>query len=147
MKGLQSEFETLKELLKDLFKHGSGEAERRVRIDLDRVAAASRILQISEFRFFHIAYAEWYGSEINDHRMEIIFSEYMFDDIVPHWVRHFTRRVMSRCEEGRLDPKEFHIESPRATLELKSAGYGYSVILAVIVILFCIMLTGHIPPQ
>jgi hypothetical protein len=71
----------------------------------------------------------------------------MFENIVPHWVRHLARSVVSRHEEGSLDPAEYDIERPKTTRELKSAGFGYIAILGIIVVVFCIMLTGHIPPQ
>ena len=70
----------------------------------------------------------------------------MFEDIVPHWVRHFTRKVVSLFERGTLDPCEFDIERPRATLEKRSEGIGYSIILSIIVVVFCILITSQPSP-
>jgi hypothetical protein len=118
--------------------------DRQTRLDLDKVAFASQALQISEFRLFRVAYSQWYGRDISESELEYIFSEYMFEGIVPPWARHFTRQVITRFEQGILDPGEFNIECPKATLELRSAGFGYSVILTIILIVFCVMLTGEI---
>jgi hypothetical protein len=122
----------------------SSAGDRQTRLDLDKVVFASKVLQISEFRLFSLAYSRWYGRDIPEGELEYIFSAYMFEDIVPHWVRHFTRQVITRFEQGILDPGEFNIKCPKATLELRSAGFGYSVILTVILIVFCVMLTGQI---
>lgn len=146
MKGLHSELETLRERLRNLFRPDNYESEKLLRADLEKVASASKLLQISEFRFFQISYFQWYGREISENYLESIFSEYMFEDIVPHWVRHFARKVISCHEDGGIDPAEYNIERPQTTLELRSAGYGYTIILSIVVVVFCIMLTGHVPP-
>jgi hypothetical protein len=122
----------------------SAASDRKTRLDLDKVAFASQALQISEFRLFCLAYSQWYGCDIPESELEYIFSEYMFEGIVPHWARHFARQVITRFEQGMLDPGEFNIECPKATEALRSAGFGYSVILTVILIVFCVMLTGQI---
>ena len=147
MKGLQSELETLRERLRNLFRSDDYEREKLFRADLEKVASASKLLQIPEFRFFQIAYFQWHGREISENHLEYIFAAYMFEDIVPHWVRHLARTVISRNENGVIDPEDFHIERPKTTLELKSAGFGYIAILSIVVVIFCIMLAVHVPPQ
>jgi len=116
-----------------------------VGIDLERVMSASTVLQISEFRFFKLAYCQWYGHEITDNRLEHIFSDYMFGNIVPHWVRHFTRKVLELFEQGKLNPEDFNIKCPEGTPELKSAGIGYTIILTLVVFIFCFLITGYTP--
>ncbi len=145
MKGLHSEIETLRERLRNHFRIDDYEREKLLQEDLEKVASASKLLQIPEFRFFQISYFQWYGREISENHFEVIFSEYMFQDIVPHWVRHFARIVMSRNEDGGIDPGEYNIERPKTTHELKSAGFGYIAILSIVVVVFCIMLAGHVP--
>jgi len=147
MKGLHSEFETLRERLRGLFRQDDYESAKLLQQDLDKVANAAKLLQISEFRFFQIAYFQWYGRGIAENQLEYIFSEYMFEDIVPPWVRHFSRTVLACNEDGGIDPSNYNIERPKTTLELKSAGYGYTAILSMVIVLFCIMLSGHVPLQ
>jgi hypothetical protein len=115
--------------------------------DLDRVMIASRLLQISEFNFFGLAYSCWYGQEIQEHSLEYIFAEYMFEDKIPHWVRHLARTILSRQEQGTLDPEDFNIVRPKPSQKLKYYGIGYTIMLAIIMVVFCILITGNIPPQ
>jgi hypothetical protein len=112
--------------------------------DPERVMAASRLLHMSEFRFFSLSYLQWYGREPNEESLEHIFAEYMFQNQVPHWVRHLTRRVLKSHENGSLDPAEYNprISEP-VPLEMKKAGVGYTILLAIIIVIFCIMISGY----
>lgn len=139
--------EKLFEKLKNLFESFGFNKENQREGDIDRVLIASTLLQISEFRFFHLAYFQWYGCDIRDSSLEPIFSEYMFKNVVPHWVRHLARKVISRDVQGILDPKDFNLQRPIATPERRSSGVIYSLLLTVLLILFCILITGHVPPQ
>ncbi|KPK01457.1 MAG: hypothetical protein AMK71_05465 [Nitrospira bacterium SG8_35_4] len=115
--------------------------------DIDRVMVASRLLQISEFNFFGLAYSSWYGQEIQERLLEYIFAEYMFEDKIPHWVRHLARTIVSRDDQGTLDLKEFNIIHPSPSKKLKYYGVGYTVMLTVIMVVFCILISGNISPQ
>jgi len=115
--------------------------------DLDRVMVASRLLQISEFNFFGLAHSCWYGQEIQEHSLEYIFAEYMFEDKIPHWVRHLARTILSRHEHGKLDPGEFNVVHPRPSRKLQYYGVGYTIMLAVIMVVFCMLITGNPSPQ
>ena len=136
--------QVIEKLQQILLPSRSSSRDMQIRLDLEQVVSASKALQISEFRLFRLAYFQWYGRDIPESELEHIFSAYMFEDIVPHWVRHCGRQVTARFEQGVLDPGDFNIECPKATEVMKSAGYGYSFILTVILIVFCIMLTGEI---
>ena len=114
-------------------------------LDLERVMTASRMLQVSEFHFFQVAYAQWYGHEIPEHSLEPIFSDYMFLEVVPHWVRHFTRKILFLSEQGELLASNFNIKRTENTVELRSAGIGYSIILTLVVFVFCFLITGYTP--
>ena len=70
----------------------------------------------------------------------------MFEDIVPHWVRHFTRKVINLFDEDALDPGVFNIKQPKASLEKRSEGIGYTVILTVMVVVYCFLLTSGTTP-
>lgn len=147
MKGVHSEIEALREAFKNLFKTQRARQQEHIRKDLEEVMTASRLLQISEFRFFNLAYAQWYGHDISEKGLEHIFASYMFEDIVPHWVRHFTRKVLSLFEQGVLDPEMFHIERPVSTLEKRSEGIGYTIILVILLVVFCFLLTSGSTPH
>jgi len=147
MKGSKLSSERIKQLMKELPERIFTKREDPASLDLERVMLASTMLQISEFRFFQVAYAHWYGQEIPENRLEHIFSDYMFGDIIPHWVRHFTRKILILSDEGRLHPRDFNIEPQESTYELRSAGIGYTIILTIVVFIFCFLITGYTPMQ
>jgi len=115
--------------------------------DIDRVMVASRMLQISEFNFFGLAYSCWYGQEIQEQALEYIFAEYMFEDRIPHWVRHLARTILSKDDQGTLDPKEFNIVQPGPSQKLKYYGVGYTIMLTVLMVVFCILISGNVSSQ
>ena len=90
-----------------------------MRTEIQEVLDTSALLEITEFEVFRIAYAGWFGKPASDPVIEPFFTDYMFHDAVPIWVRHFTRRVLSLSREGRLEPGELGIPAsehhPRAT--------------------------------
>ena len=53
------------------------------RRDILAIAASASILQVSEFRCFQIAYAQWFGYELDEQSMKNIFSTYLKELSVP----------------------------------------------------------------
>jgi hypothetical protein len=62
--------------------------------DAQAVLWSAEILEKSEFEVFEMAYQSWYRETPDVNRLERIFAEYMFDEIVPFWVRQFTRATL-----------------------------------------------------
>ncbi len=87
-------------------------SEKTKRDNEDIVGLSSNILQVSEFRFFKLSYYNWYGRDLADKEMEYLYTEYMFDNYVPHWVRHTARKVEACYAQGTLDPRKFSINQP-----------------------------------
>ncbi|NIR97539.1 MAG: hypothetical protein GWN05_07750 [Gammaproteobacteria bacterium] len=80
-------------------------------------------LDITEFRVFELAFATWYGYTPSPKRIEADFVPYMFDGVVPHWVRQYTRKVLRLQREGRLDPAALGLAPrPRTRSMLVKAG-------------------------
>ncbi|MBC8337622.1 MAG: hypothetical protein H8E39_02930 [Alphaproteobacteria bacterium] len=75
----------------------------QARSDLGRVIRAAEALGITEFDFFRLAYRRWSGQEPGPRMLESTFAVYMFQQTVPHWVRHLAREVNARAARGRLD--------------------------------------------
>lgn len=113
--------------------------------DIDHVIISAGLLQVSEFQFFKVAYADWYGNDISDSSLEPIFTKYVYQDVVPPWVRRLARIVMSRSEEGSLDPKDFNVEHAKASPELQTQGWGYLITLAFVLILFLVLIADFTP--
>jgi hypothetical protein len=112
--------------------------------DVEGVGTASRILQVSEFRFFHLAYFQWYGRENSDKGIESVFSNYMLKNEIPHWVRHFAREVLSRYSLGILDPDEYNIECATVPYESQNTLSFLPVFMSFTYLIFYLILTGSI---
>ena len=78
------------------------------RSDLAKVIRAADKLGITEYDFFHLAFRRWTGHEPDVRMLEKNFVDYMFRQIVPHWVRHYARRIIALDEQGQLDGNDPH---------------------------------------
>ena len=70
------------------------------------VAQAANLLQIGEFQFLQLSYYEWFGAEMPGAIIDRLFQRYMFYDEVPHWARHYARRIMQLDASGKLNDRE-----------------------------------------
>lgn len=113
--------------------------------DIDHVIISAGLLQVSEFKFFKVAYADWYGDDISDSSLEPIFTRYVYQDVVPPWVRHLARIVMARSEAGSLNPQDFNIQHPRANEERQTRGWGYLITLGFVLVLFLVLISDFTP--
>ena len=95
--------------------------------DVTAVLRTSGVLAVSEFRVFELAYVSWYGVETDEKSIERHFFPYMFREEVPHYVRAFTRRILSLERAGSLDPKDFGIEADPRTVRGVVSGLFYSL--------------------
>ncbi len=89
--------------------------EHKIPNDVWSVLRASSLLSVGEFRVFEIAYEAWHGEVGEEKMIEEHFTGYMFNDIVPPWVRHFCKKVLKRDIEGTLAPEEYGIIQNAAT--------------------------------
>ncbi len=110
--------------------------------DYEGIANSAALLQISEFRFFEIAYASWYGGMIPEREMECIFCSYLFEGLVPHWARQIARKVLTLHRQGKLDPRLFNIERRELSPEQRARGEWYVIVLLFTVTVFCVLLSG-----
>lgn len=89
--------------------------EHKIPKDVRGVLRASALLSVGEFRVFEIAYKEWHGEDGEESLIEKYFTRYMFNDIVPPWVRHFCNKILKLDSEGILDPSDFGIVRHQAS--------------------------------
>lgn len=71
--------------------------------DAQAVLWTADILEKSEFDVFEDAYQAWYREAPDTNRLERIFADYMFDEVVPFWVRQFTRETLDRHDGWQRD--------------------------------------------
>ena len=111
-------------------------------LDLLEAAAA---LEVREFKLFELAYREWYGRRPIANVIEAHFSNYMFNKVIPAWVRSFSRRVVELHGAGELDPKAFGVYQPLPSKRLIFVGRVFASLLIVVFVVFLMLLTKEPP--
>ncbi|MCG8360746.1 MAG: hypothetical protein MI920_34730 [Kiloniellales bacterium] len=74
------------------------------------IARAANVLQVGEFQFLQLAYADWHGRDMPADLCSAMFKAYMLHNEVPVWARHFARWVIRQDEIGMIDGQnpKFH---------------------------------------
>ena len=111
-------------------------------LDLLEAAAA---LEVKEFKLFELAYRQWYGKKPLPHVIEAHFSNYMFNKIIPAWVRSYSRQVVQLHRSDCLDPKEFGIYQPLPSKRLIFIGRAFTTLLILVFIVFVLLLNVNSP--
>jgi hypothetical protein len=110
------------------------------------VTRAANLLQVGEFQFLQLAYKEWFSEEMPEPRCNSLFMGYMLYDKVPHWARHYARRILALYREGTLngrDPfyhrydSDYHSNVPQGTIKFCAA------VAIVVVFIAGILWIGH----
>ena len=70
------------------------------------VAKAANLLQVGEFQLLQLAYRDWHNKDLPEALVSQLFSSYMFKDEVPHWARHYARKIVDADENGALNDNE-----------------------------------------
>jgi len=115
--------------------------------DVSDVLESASLLEVSEFRVFELAYAAWFGRPAAGRALKALdrlFFDYLYRDVVPPWVRAFTRELVERDRAGRFDPADYGITYPPPTPTMIYLGIRYAVWAALT--LAAIMLTAHYLP-
>lgn len=97
--------------------------------DVWQVLRTASLLSVGEFRVFEIAYQDWYGESGDEKLIESHFIPYMFNDLVPIWVRHFCKKVLKLDSDDALDPSDFGIVHRESTLQQRNRGLEYIMLL------------------
>ena len=77
--------------------------EREEDPEMSVVAQAANILQVGEFQLIQLAYHDWFGFDMPAAQIDRIFAAYMLHGAVPHWARHYARKVIDHTSRGALD--------------------------------------------
>ncbi len=70
--------------------------------DIRLVREAAATLRLREFDLFRAAWQSWFGRAPDDKAVERVFVAYLFHQRVPHWLRHFARRVVRDRSSGEI---------------------------------------------
>lgn len=101
--------------------------DEQLRPDIHSVLDAAAILDITEFELFRLAYARWHGGEAEEQSLEPFFVAYMFNDVVPLWVRDFARLVQRNCQQGTLNSQEMGVDLRPCTPQMVRKGTRFAV--------------------
>jgi hypothetical protein len=74
------------------------------------VAETAEVLGIGEFELFRFAHRWWYDAPCDEALLNRAFGEYLVNEAVPPWVRHYCRRVLILAAVDQLDPRDFGVE-------------------------------------
>ena len=55
---------------------------------------AANLLQIGEFQLIQLAYKVWYNENLQENKINKIFSEYMVTGIIPIWVTYYAKDII-----------------------------------------------------
>ena len=108
--------------------------EHEIPADTREVLAASAALQITEFRLFELAHERWFSEPAVTEKVEPAFISYMFNELVPHWVRHYARAVLAAQRAGRLVPAEFGVRHADDQSTTQVAGIRLGMMLTIVVL-------------
>ncbi|QPC41831.1 hypothetical protein HW532_03335 [Kaustia mangrovi] len=111
--------------------------EDTIPVDVMLVLKAASLLETGEFRVFEIAYRRWFGHAGEEKTIERYFVPYMFNDVVPQWVRHFARHVLELDRRHALDPRAFglHPRPPNRDARRRGALYAAWIVLFLAVLI------------
>jgi len=100
--------------------------------DVEDILELSALLEIREYDYFGLAYLWWFGQLPNSRVLESHFVRYMFNKIVPHWVRGYSRMILDLQSQGVLNKEELGISRlPDATPQSVRAGLRYFVMILI----------------
>ncbi len=112
--------------------------EKEIRPDIRTVMEAAALLDITEWDLFHLAYRRWHGERAEDDLMEPHFVAYMFDKVVPIWVRHFSRLVERLDLRGELDANKLGVKYLPRSRHMVSRGMRYAVIIGLLMLVLVV---------
>jgi len=72
---------------------------------------AANLLQVGEFQLIQLAYKIWYNEDLPEDKINKIFSEYMYREIIPIWVTYYARDILKLDKVNKLDSydKKYHV--------------------------------------
>lgn len=73
-------------------------------VEHNMVAEAANQLEVGEFQVFQLGYESWFGNTPDPKLLEQVFFAYLLEQKIPHWTRHYARKIINLSEKGELEP-------------------------------------------
>ena len=113
---------------------------------------AANLIQIGEFQLIQLAYKSWYREELDETKVDKIFSEYMYRNIIPIWVKYYAKDIIKLDNANVLNghDKKYHIydhefgEIFNQHTDRKKRGIQYAIIIAISFILTHLMVANYV---
>jgi len=70
------------------------------------VSKAANILQVGEFQLLQLAYHDWFTRDLPPAMVDQLFAAYMLRNEVPHWARHYARKILVKADHGQVNDNE-----------------------------------------
>ena len=106
------------------------------------VLDVAALLDTTEFNIFCLAYVRWFGRDAPTSIIEPYFNDYMFQDIVPYWVHHFTRQIIYLYYKNQLNVADYGLTKPPLSRRMAFIGRVYAVVLVLILVALFILAMG-----
>ncbi len=71
-----------------------------------KISHAANLLQVGEFQLLQRAHRKWFNKDLPEALVARLFTAYMLRNEVPHWARHYARRIVELDGLGKLDEQE-----------------------------------------
>ena len=107
------------------------------------IISAANLIQVGEFQLIQLAYKAWYKEDLPEDKVDKIFSEYMYRNIVPIWVSYYARDITKLDNANVLNSysKKYHIydhefgEKIIDENQRKRRGWQYTFIILIVFII------------
>jgi hypothetical protein len=114
-----------------------------VQDDVEDIVKTAAFLHVSEFEVFQLAYRNWFGHTAANREIDAFFSRYMSTAAAPIWVRAFTRRIRQLHREGRLNLREFGIQSPAPATHQSAIQGVIALVLMILIVILLVYLANR----
>ena len=108
------------------------DSNRHIPPDVLSVLRATALLDITEYELFGLAWLRWNGERPRESVLEPFFVAYMFDGVVPPWVRDFARTVERLHRDGHLDARALGVGRLPESRRMATRGMRYGVTIGVL---------------
>ena len=115
------------------------------------IISAANLIHVGEFQFIQLAYKAWYKEDLPEGKVDKIFCEYIYRNIVPIWVSYYSRDITKLDKANILNGynEKYHVYDHEFGSKIindnqrKRLGRRYTLIIVFVFILIHFMAIKH----